>query len=440
VTEPLNGLRFDIYERINLPEQAAAIGELEEIELVPRMQALNEEDQVLLKGHLLLSGIYRAEGEQPGTSRLEHRIPVEISLPHSRVARLDELSVEIDNFDVDLLSARSLNVTGVLTLRGLQNPDAESAPIWRDDSFTVVHQARAESTDVPELRSSDPSFGQPQAEESGLETSPVSAEEASAVGDAARFDPAPASDGRVYGKEVSPAFDDRLPESLPPVDPADAEPPASFAPQDWRPEIGWGDIPVRSDASESDGGDSRDAAEFFADEPPSVARDNTTALDAGSPHDGPAAIEERTPAPDAAAAPLAESAPDKTEMKVALGGKPLDASERAPSGVGLLSMLGEKGAAKEALLKETRSAKEEEEKGQREASRASTGDELEWTKLFLSKGSESQEFSKVRICIVQREETLDSIAARYNVQTRELQLRNRLTDPYVSEGQVLYIP
>jgi stage VI sporulation protein D len=68
----------------------------------------------------------------------------------------------------------------------------------------------------------------------------------------------------------------------------------------------------------------------------------------------------------------------------------------------------------------------------------SSGDELEWTKLFLS--TEAHSFRKVKMCIVQREETLDVIASRYNVKSRELQLYNRLHDPYLSEGQVLYIP
>ena len=61
MTDQLNGLRFDIYERVHLPDDVAAIEELEEIELVPHMQALPQEDQVLLRGHLLLSGIYRSQ-------------------------------------------------------------------------------------------------------------------------------------------------------------------------------------------------------------------------------------------------------------------------------------------------------------------------------------------------------------------------------------------
>ena len=39
-------------------------------------------------------------------------IPVEITVPLNRVSSLDDIAVEIENFDVDLLSKRSLNITG----------------------------------------------------------------------------------------------------------------------------------------------------------------------------------------------------------------------------------------------------------------------------------------------------------------------------------------
>ncbi|MCF2719179.1 LysM peptidoglycan-binding domain-containing protein [Paenibacillus sp. UKAQ_18] len=46
----------------------------------------------------------------------------------------------------------------------------------------------------------------------------------------------------------------------------------------------------------------------------------------------------------------------------------------------------------------------------------------------------------MRLCIVQREDTLETIADRYQLSTRELQLYNRLAEHHVEEGQVLYIP
>nr|WP_175475965.1 stage VI sporulation protein D [Evansella caseinilytica] len=57
---------------------------------------------------------------------------------------------------------------------------------------------------------------------------------------------------------------------------------------------------------------------------------------------------------------------------------------------------------------------------------------------MLTKGEE--EFSKLRICIVQEGESLESIAARYDIQVSQLLRMNRLNDERVAGGQILYIP
>ncbi len=438
MAEPLNGLRFDIYERVQLPDQAESIEELEEIELLPFMQALNQEDQILLKGHLLLSGLYRTPDSDNGGTRLEHKIPVEISLPPNRVQRVEDLAVSIDNFDVDLLSARSLNVTGVLALQGLQ-AEQQEMPVWRDDSFTVVHRA-----------SPSEAFEEPKNEE------PVGAE-------------------RLEEEETAPSG-------------------AASEPSAWTSDIGWGDVssgsrdtsfeppasraePMAEPEAESpyppytllqdEGGTKQEAYEHRPEEPQQL-EESQEGFTFGKPETSVLEVDEARPEslasePPALSAdnspalfdadPAAEAQPEesrepeksgkpaeKPDVKVALnaGGKASDAAEHITYGVGLLSALGEKGAIREAELRELRSAQPEE--GVTASSKVSTGEEVEWTKLFLSKGSEAQPFRKVKMCIVQREDTLESIAARYNVPVRDLQIRNRLNDPYLSEGQVLYIP
>ncbi|MBF0819940.1 hypothetical protein, partial [Streptococcus acidominimus] len=114
--QPQPGLRFDIYERVHLQENVAAIQELNEVELLPHIQVLTLDEQAILKGNLLLTGSYTSEDGE-STRTLEHLIPVEISLPLSRVHRVEDIQVDIENFDIDLLSSRSLNVTGVLSLQ-----------------------------------------------------------------------------------------------------------------------------------------------------------------------------------------------------------------------------------------------------------------------------------------------------------------------------------
>ena len=107
MSEQQPGLRFDIYERVHLQENLAAIQELNEVELLPHIQVITLDDQAILKGNLLLTGNYFSEeGGSPRT--LEHLIPVEITLPLNRIHRVEDIQVEIENFDIDLLSARSL--------------------------------------------------------------------------------------------------------------------------------------------------------------------------------------------------------------------------------------------------------------------------------------------------------------------------------------------
>ena len=69
------------------------------------------------------------------------------------------------------------------------------------------------------------------------------------------------------------------------------------------------------------------------------------------------------------------------------------------------------------------------------------GDELEWTRSIPEQRFGSPFIRKVKMCIVQREETLELIATRYQVQPESFNCINRLNmNPYLSEGQVIYIP
>jgi stage VI sporulation protein D len=397
VTDQLNGLRFDIYERVHLPDDVAAIEELEEIELVPHMQALPQEDQVLLKGHLLLSGIYRSQ-DSAGVSQLEHWIPVEISLPLNRIQSVEQLAVEIDNFDVDLLTTRSLNVTGVLALRGLQ-VQAPQVPIWRDDSFTVVHQAEPEP-----VQEQEPPRHQNQ--------------EDFEVEDSANLftdDHFSAQNGEISEQERIDSWS-LQPESEPMSNEASSE-------------NSWLTMFENLEESRED------------------ELNNNSAIKESFEISswGDVSKQQRVEEAEAIPEPQVQDQPvlaseEKPDLIVALGGKPLDSLVRQQSGVGLLSQLGENGAKREAELRILEAAQAEEKALAANNANFTTGDELEWTRLFLNNGSDTHSFRKVKMCIVQREETLDLIATRYKVQSRELQLYNRLHDPYLSEGQVLYIP
>ncbi|MEB9897234.1 peptidoglycan-binding protein, partial [Bacillus cereus] len=148
--EEAYGLRFDIYERVHLSDDSVGIVQLEEVELTPHIQVIPAGDQVTVRGSLLLAGVYEGDDEGRVSQSLEHWIPVEITLPLNRIRSLEDISVDIEHFDVDLLSARSLNITGILSLKGIAMEPAEPSS-WEPEQFTVVHQTEEErGEDEPE--------------------------------------------------------------------------------------------------------------------------------------------------------------------------------------------------------------------------------------------------------------------------------------------------
>lgn len=58
---------------------------------------------------------------------------------------------------------------------------------------------------------------------------------------------------------------------------------------------------------------------------------------------------------------------------------------------------------------------------------------------MLTKG-EGEQFKKLKLCIIRENETLETIASRYEITQSTLIRINRLDDANVEEGQILYIP
>ncbi|MDI4644847.1 LysM peptidoglycan-binding domain-containing protein [Cohnella hashimotonis] len=527
VTESSNGLRFDIYERVQLASDALSIDTLEEIELSPHIEALEQEDSVLLRGYLLLSGTYRAIGETEAAGTLEHRIPVEISLPQSRVRQLEELDVEIDHFDVDLLTERSLNVTGVLGLRGVQT-EVREAPVWREDEFTVAHDA-PELISAPEAERRDevsqalalPPLGtaafEPakeageidygRAQETGRTDIPFSAgsqpqapvysqpgpvylppawTDPNAVQEAAaspvwyeqqraraEAEARAREEALLRQQELAQVAAEALERQLAEATRAEAE--ARAAEEARAFELAEREKAEREALEASalaernrqlaEERDRREEAEAWErllayqrleEEPAEFIEPAETVPPKSEAPSYPQVFETNISAPplwpgvesDAGAQDQTEAAeaddtskteqrqPDPTGPKLGLSSKGSGGAESS-FGVGILSQLGDKGAIREAGLKaaeEARLAAPPETPQNR-----ATGDEIEWTRLFLAKDA-GQSFRKVKMVIVQREDTLDGIAGKYQLQSRELQLYNRLPDPHLAEGQVLYIP
>lgn len=414
------GLRFDIYERIVLAEDLPGIEELEEAELIPHIQVISQEEQATLRGHLLLAGLYKGDTEQQETEPLEHWIPVEITVPLNRVSSIEDIAVEIENFDVDLLSKRSLNITGVLSLKGIQAA-VPSAPegLWTEEEITVVH-----APDAP----SEPSGYEPRKEAEAFDAGPYvqSADPQTTAG----YEAEPAS---VYG-----AYHSYVEEQLHTERAEEAQPDQVL------------EVPA-SVTNDAPAGvwnfDRHPAAEAVQEEPPAEPYPGITDRQNESLETSMTAEtnEESAEASESVESEVAMSAleqeeqappeePAKPELKVAFTNK--HSTVDPPASVGFSSLLQSSRTVQASESQDTRDEEVQEES----AAEAAPSEDVQWKSLFLGSRQEDKPFRKVRLCIVQREETLDAIAERYQMSPRELLLYNRLSEQHVEEGQILYIP
>jgi stage VI sporulation protein D len=381
VSQQTSGLRFDIYERVHLPEDGAGMKELTSIELNPEIFVDRQGEQAVLKGHLILSGSYSSIDETRGEEQLSHQIPVEITLPLNRIQDVDNITVEIENFDVDVLSARSLNVTGVLSLNGIEMVNAAAAE-WREEEVVFTHKAgdfaqgEAQANAAP-IFEATPDVDEGEDRESATAQQPQQ--------EAAREDEA---------EPVQAALSEEAVEE----EAADA---VMASAVEEKKEIKIAFASKSSEESETAFGGLN---QLLANTPAPSARSEAAAV-AAPPQAAP-------PAPEAQPAP---EAPQPAQSAHAQQASIPSAAAQVP-------------AANPAPAVNAASAETEGK------------DRLQWKKLFLSASSDEPQFRKVRMCIARKEDTIETIADRYKKNPRELMLYNRLNDQYLHEGQVVYIP
>jgi stage VI sporulation protein D len=401
------GLRFDIYERVHLSDDVIGIEELEEIELYPKIQVIPGEEYAALRGHLLLSGLYRGEGE---TRELEHWIPVEITIPLSRVNRLEDIAVEIENFDIDLLSARSLNITGVLSLQGIETSSlVTETQDWGGREFVAAHDT------VPENRNDQDSAQF--TEESSEDRDPdEQAEVLSWTEDSsALLSPTLWADKEYDTSELVEVT--AVPEYA-----------HESGSNVWFKQEVFS--PVETTPRVNDSAEATEVAEISEAELSSVDMETEDVVPVDAEVDLEAS--EEVHADLEAVAVLQQE--EKKEMKIALGSKKNSEAEQENS-FGITKFLPSK-----RIDEEVNTVPEKVEVQPESTTEPRDTEEVYWKNLFIGNVDEKTPFRKVKLVIVQREETLDDIAQRYHLSLRELQLYNRLPEQNLSEGQVLYIP
>jgi stage VI sporulation protein D len=62
------------------------------------------------------------------------------------------------------------------------------------------------------------------------------------------------------------------------------------------------------------------------------------------------------------------------------------------------------------------------------------------TQLMSGRDDGAHDYTKLKMCIIQRNESLEEVAQRYEIKSRDIMRFNRLDTEQVSEGQIIYIP
>lgn len=174
----LSCLRFSIEESIWF-QRGQEVSELLSISLDPDISIQEDEQYVSIRGALILTGEYNAvqrENEEQslreytngkqvhevllredGLSEFQHQFPLDITIPKNRIQNLEDVYVSIDMFDYDFHSENNLSLTADLSITGLYGEQQSVA--------RVEDEAQEETIEVQKEEAEQTIFVEPQEEE-----------------------------------------------------------------------------------------------------------------------------------------------------------------------------------------------------------------------------------------------------------------------------------
>ncbi len=163
-------LRFSVEESVWF-QKGQEVSELISISLDPDIVIQEHDHYVSIRGALQLTGEYRIDENHPeeeerdftsvrlvnevitredGVSELNHRFPVDITIPQDRVQSLDDVYVSIETFDYEIPKRGCLQIIADLAISGIQGvtqapkKDAVQETIKQEVQAPVVAEQEAE--------------------------------------------------------------------------------------------------------------------------------------------------------------------------------------------------------------------------------------------------------------------------------------------------------
>ena len=432
-----NRLQFSVEESICF-QKGQEVSELLSISLDPDITVQEVNDYVSIRGSLELTGEYnidqtREYAELPATSRfvedvklkgdgsaeLTHCFPVDITIPKDKVNHLNDVFVFIDAFDYQLTDARMLTIQADLAIEGLLNVSGEAG---EEEPRTMPAAVHPEEELEPAYRS--PSNDEDQGEEKEYLIQLDRPYEEQDEEQAEEHD---------TGEETVPIYQSFLGN-----DTEEAKP--FFTASLSAAERTKREIENQKEASlEQPEEEYKLKREKVEEEPEEYELKREEAEEEPElSHSSYQPHEELKENPFYSVPPLLKEdqndrEPEAFEVEVTQEAEAIDEEEEAGHTIEIPEY---------SFHEQTEPEEERDEMpaaDDQEVSAKENDNALYLTKLFTKQGEE--EFTRMRMCIVQQNDTIDLLCERYDINVQQLIRMNSLSlDEELKEGQILYIP
>ncbi len=463
-------LSFQIKETIFLSSDKAGIGDLKELELVPDVEIIENPGEVSITGCLQLHGKYEpvrgtSEDDEGGADtllaamkftpfqfeqkngslygsdlELAHRIPLNITIPSNRVSDIEDIYAIVDSFDYQLEAPNQLIIEAQLKIAGIGLEDqATQSEAAGEPEWEFVHAANEQEEHVVETASLD------DIERKLAELEQEIAQKDTDRQERARELPQPYVKPYVLGFEP-PAYEQA---SFPPPSEDSYQPFGDLSSEQQQTEYAEKNEAVFTGGQLSEQSDHMTEVSAQDDE---VIPTEQSAVDAPQQAEPATANEElpeemavevmasETPVQEVAEteepAQPEEPVEEVKEMRVAIGSKPTSSGSGS---LNLTSIFSQARRAQEYAAPDApESASSSSRKPSLQEPDSTTVEAMHNLTSFVR--NKEERYSTMKLCIIQRDETLESISTRYSLPVSKILEVNKLTSDRVSEGQILYIP
>ncbi len=428
-------LSFSIEESVWL-NKGQEVDEIISLSLDPEITVQEQGEYVLIRGGLKLTGEYRSNSNpiateeteslasqvafrsieevtlnEDGTGEIRHHFPIDVTIPQERIRSLDDIYVIVDSFDYDLPERGCIQLTADISITGMSTGTSKREVLEERSEVEEERNFHFESfIEEPTDEETVVAFPTGQTEDE-IEVERVE-EEQNVILDQAKEITLETSEE--VNSEVTEVEEVRATQEVDQV----LEEVRSIQEVDQASEV---------EVLEEDQERSEEVAEAASEV---------------------VAVEEVVPEADVAEFEVASVEVKEVNVPTIAFGvvkdRPKDTDEVAEKSEAFsLSKSFPTTRQKEVKQQQAETRKDNQAAEKVESQEVEAKTQREENALYLTKmltKGEGEQFKKLKICIIRENETLETIAARYEMTTSTLIRVNRLNDANVTEGQILYIP